>query len=60
MGALIDEKDFYAIILGSLSESYWPILSSINAAAKITQRPLNTYKLINMITEEYEHRLLTD
>jgi hypothetical protein len=58
MGASINEKDFYAIILGSLPESYRPILSSINAAAKITQRPLSTYELVNVITEEYEHRLL--
>lgn len=36
MGASIDKKDFYAIILGSLPELYRPILSSINAVAKIT------------------------
>src|SRR5882757_2349448 len=60
MGALIDEKDFYAIILGSLPETYRPLLSSINATARINQKIITPYELINLITEEYEHRQLTD
>jgi hypothetical protein len=60
MGATIDDKDFYAIILGSLPESYRPLLSSINATARINKKILIPDELINLITEEYEHRLLTD
>jgi hypothetical protein len=60
MGATIDDKDFYAIILGSLPESYRPLLSSINATARINKKILTPDELINLITEEYEHRLLTD
>jgi len=33
MGVSIDDKDFSAIIMGSLPETYRPLLSSINAAA---------------------------
>src|SRR5882762_8714080 len=58
MGATIDERDFYAIALGSLPESYRPLLSAINATARISQKTLTTYELVNIITEEYEHRLL--
>src|SRR5882757_4841884 len=58
MGAVIDERDFYAIALGSLPESYRPLLSAINATARITQTPLSVYELVNVITEEYEHRQL--
>jgi hypothetical protein len=60
MGAAIEDKDFYAMVMASLPESYRPVLSSINAAAKITLKPLSPFELINLITEEYEHRLLTD
>ena len=60
MGAAIEDRDFYAIILGSLPESYRPLLSSINATARIAQKPLTPYELVNVISEEYEHRQLTD
>jgi hypothetical protein len=60
MGAAIVDNDFHAIILGSLPESYRPLLSSISAAARITKSPLTSYELISIITEEYEHRLLTE
>ena len=60
MGAVIDERDFYAIALGSLPESYRPLISAISATARITKSPLSTYDLVNVISEEYEHRLLAD
>jgi hypothetical protein len=60
MGTAIEERDFYAIILVSLLKSYHPLLLSINATAKIMATPLSPYKLINIITEEYEHQKLTD
>jgi len=55
MGAVISDTDFYMIILGSLPESYQPLLSSINAAARISQKVLTLYELVNVISEEYEH-----
>jgi len=58
MGATIEERDFYAIALGSLPESYRPLLSAINATARITQKMLSTYELVNVVSEEYEHRQL--
>src|SRR6266404_829321 len=60
MGMVIDERDFYAIALGSLPESYRPLISAISATARITKSPLSTYDLVNVISEEYEHRLLAD
>jgi hypothetical protein len=60
MGASMDDQDFYAIILGSLPESYRPLVSSINAAARIAQKPLTPSELIGVISEEYEHRIITN
>lgn len=59
-GHRILDPDFHAMILGSLPEFYRPLLSFINAVAKVTKSPLSSYKLINIVTEEYEHRLITD
>jgi hypothetical protein len=58
MGVSIDDKDFLAIIIGSLPKSYQPLLSSINAAAQITKKLLTPYELVNVISKEYEHRQL--
>jgi hypothetical protein len=60
MGTDVEDRDFYAIIIGSLPESYRPLLSSINAAARVTQTPITPYKLISIVSEEYEHRMLTE
>jgi hypothetical protein len=60
MGVVLVDTDFHAIILGSLPESYRPLLSSISAAAKITKSPLTPNELISIITEEFEHRQLTE
>jgi hypothetical protein len=60
MGASIEDRDFYAITLGLLPESYRPLVSSINATAKIAKKVLTPYELISVVTEEYEHRLLSD
>jgi hypothetical protein len=59
MGASISDTDFAAIILGSLPESYRPILSSMNAAARIAKTPLTPYDIVSFVTEEYEHRQLS-
>jgi hypothetical protein len=60
MGASIEDCDFYMITLGSLPESYRPLVSSINAAAKIAQKVLTPYELVSVVTEEYEHRQLSE
>lgn len=60
MGADVEDRDFYAIIVGSLPDSYRPLVSSVNAAARVTQTPITPYELINIISEEFEHRALTD
>lgn len=49
-----------AIILGSLPESHRPLLSPISVAAKITTKQLTPHELIRVITEEYEHRQLSE
>jgi hypothetical protein len=58
MGTSISDADFTAIIMGSLPESYQPILSSISAAACIAKVPLTPYNLISFVSEEYEHHQL--
>jgi len=60
MGTGILNVDFHAMILGSLPESYRPLLSSIKTASKVTKTPLSSYELITIITEEYEHCQLTE
>jgi hypothetical protein len=59
MGTSLLDSDFAAIIMGSLPESYRPILSSMSAGARIAKTPLSPEDLISFITEEYEHRQLT-
>jgi hypothetical protein len=58
MGTSISDTDFTAIIMGSLPESYKPILSSMSASAHIAKMPLTLYELISFVSEEYEHRQL--
>jgi hypothetical protein len=60
MGAVLENCDFQAIILGSLPESYRPLLLSINAASQIAQKPLTPNGLISVVSEEYEHQQIMD
>ena len=60
MGASLDDKDFSAIIMGSLPESYRPILSSMNAAARVSQKTLSPDEIMGVISEEYEHRVIAN
>lgn len=60
MGTDIGDKDFYAILMGSLPESYRPLLSSINATSQIMKQPLTPYELVSVVSKEYEHRQLAD
>jgi hypothetical protein len=58
MGASLDDRDFAAIIMGSLLESYRPILSSMNAAAHISMKTLSPEEIMGVVSEEYEHRII--
>jgi hypothetical protein len=60
MGASLDDRDFAAIIMGSLPESYRPILSSMNAAAHVLSKVLSPYDIMSAISEEYEHRMIAN
>ena len=55
MGASLNEKDFAAIIMGSLPESYHPILSLMNAAARVSKKILSPDKIMGIVSKEHEH-----
>ncbi|OJA18740.1 hypothetical protein AZE42_12915 [Rhizopogon vesiculosus] len=59
MGVPLPDADFTATIMGSLLESYRPILSTMSAAAQIAKTPVTPYDLISFVSEEYEHCQLT-
>jgi hypothetical protein len=60
MGASLDDRDFAAIIMGSLPESYRPILSSMNAAARVSKKTLSPEEIMGDVSEEYEHRVIVN
>ena len=60
MGASLDNRDFAAIIMGSLPESYRPILSSMNAAAHVSKKTLSPEEIMGVVSEEYEHRVIVN
>jgi hypothetical protein len=55
MGTSLLDLDFAAIIMGSLLESYRPILSSMSTGVRIAKMLLSLDDLISFVTEEYEH-----
>ena len=59
MGVKVADEDYTAIIMGSLPESYRPTLSAISANARMNAKSITPNDLIQVITEEYEHRQLT-
>ena len=59
MGVKIADEDYTPIIMGSLPESYRPTLSAISANARMNGKNITPTDLIQVITEEYEHRQLT-
>ena len=54
MGQPLSKNDLYAIILGSLSGSYDPYKSAVNATAGVLGKTISSDNLILTITEEYE------
>jgi hypothetical protein len=51
----ISDEDFMAMILGSMPDSYRPLLSSLPAVLMSTQIPLNPNELWIHLMVEYEH-----
>jgi hypothetical protein len=58
MGAIVDDEDYAAIIMGSLPDSYRPIISALEAAAGYLSKVVTAQELITAVNVEYEHRLL--
>ena len=58
MGHPLSENDFYAIILGSLPQSYDPYISAVNATSSVLGKTISADDLMLTVTEEYERRNL--
>ena len=58
MGQPLNENDFYAIILGSLPQSYDPYISAVNATSSVLGKTISADDLMLTVTEEYERRNL--
>jgi hypothetical protein len=58
MGAIVDDEDYAAIIMGSLPDSYQPIISALRAAAGYSYKVVTAQELITAVNVEYQHRLL--
>jgi hypothetical protein len=58
MGAIVDDEDYAAIIMGSLPDSYRPIISALAAAAGYSSKVVTAQELITAVNIEYEHGLL--
>jgi hypothetical protein len=57
MGMIIDDEDYAAIVMGSLPDTYRPIISALEATAGYLSKVV-TEELITTINVEYKHRLL--
>jgi hypothetical protein len=58
MGAIVNDEDYVAIVMGSLPDSYQPIISALEAAAGYSSKVVTAQELITAVNVEYEHRLL--
>jgi hypothetical protein len=58
MGAIVNNEDYAAIIMGSLPDTYRPIISTLEAAAGYSTKVVTAQELITAVNVEYEHRLL--
>jgi hypothetical protein len=58
MGAIVDDEDYTAIIMGSLPDSYRPIISALEAATGYSSKVVTAQELITAVNVEYEHKLL--
>jgi hypothetical protein len=58
MCSIVDDEDYVAIVMGSLPDSYRPIISALEAAAGYSSKVVTAQELITAVNIEYEHRLL--
>jgi hypothetical protein len=58
MGTIVDDEDYTAIVMGSLPDTYRPIISALEAAAGYSSKVVTAQELITAVNVEYEHRLL--
>jgi hypothetical protein len=58
MGAVVSGGDYAAIVMGSLPDSYQPIISASEAATGYSSKVVTAQELITAVNVEYEHRLL--
>jgi hypothetical protein len=58
MGMMVDDEDYAAIVMGSLPDTYQPIISTLEAAAGYSSKVVTAQELITAVNIEYEHRLL--
>jgi hypothetical protein len=58
MGVIVNDADYAAIVMGSLPDSYCPIISALEAAIGYSSKVFTAQELITIVTIEYEHRLL--
>ena len=54
MGQLLNENNFYAMILGSLPASYDPYISAVNATSSVLEKTISADDLMLTVTEEYK------
>jgi hypothetical protein len=58
MGAIVDDEDYAAVVMGSLLDTYRPIISALEATAGYSSKVVTAQELITAVSIEYEHRLL--
>jgi hypothetical protein len=58
MGTIVNDKDYAAIVMGSLPDIYRPIISTLEAAAGYSSKVVTAQELITTVNVEYKHRLL--
>jgi hypothetical protein len=58
MGAIVDDEDYVAIIMGLLPDTYRPIISALEATTGYSSKVVTAQELITAVNVEYEHRLL--
>jgi hypothetical protein len=54
MGAIVDDEDYAAIVMGSLPDTYQPLEAATGYSSKV----VTAQELITAVNVEYEHRLL--
>jgi hypothetical protein len=58
IGAIVDDAEYTAIVMGSLPDSSHSIISALEVVAGYLSKVVTAQELITAVTVEYEHRLL--